>query len=78
MDYRKIERNQNDCGGIWMMKKEWNKPEIEILDVRLTMKGWSGGGKGNGKGNGGGKGPCGHKGHHGTCPTPTVPPEFDS
>ena len=66
-----------------MLKKVWRKPEIEILDVRLTMKGHGGGGGGNGGGNGGGhggggKGPCGHKGHHGTCPTPTVPPEFDS
>ncbi|MGG3944001.1 paeninodin family lasso peptide [Peribacillus psychrosaccharolyticus] len=68
------------------MKKEWTNPEIEILDVRLTMKGIGGGG-GNGGGNGGGhggggggggKGPCGHKGHHGTCPTPTVPPDLDS
>lgn len=39
------------------MKKEWKKPELEILDVSLTMKGISGGGD---KHSGGGDG-----GHHG-------------
>lgn len=61
-----------------MLKKVWRKPEIEILDVRLTMKGHGGGGGNGGGHGGGGKGPCGHKGHPHGCNTPTVPPDFDS
>lgn len=34
------------------MKKEWEKPEIEILDVSLTMKGIGGGHHGGGEGGG--------------------------
>lgn len=32
------------------MKKEWKKPDLETLDVNMTMKGWKpGGGSGGGK-----------------------------
>ena len=31
-----------------MQKKEWNKPEMEVLDVSLTMKGIPGGHQGGG------------------------------
>ena len=39
-----------------MMKKEWKKPELEILDINLTM------GNNNGQNNGNGKalGHCKH------------------
>lgn len=62
------------------MKKEWTNPEIEILDVRLTMKGWGGGrpGGGHGGGHGGGKCKHGHPGHSDPCPTPNAPPVLDS
>jgi len=56
------------------MKKDWNSPLLEVLDVSLTMNG--GGHRGGGHHGGGGK--CGHKGHKGPkkdCPTPEVPPE---
>ncbi|MBD3107661.1 paeninodin family lasso peptide [Bacillus sp. AGMB 02131] len=49
----------------------WIKPELEVLDVRMTLKGISGG---SGSGGGGGKHKCnkGHS-HHGpgNCPDPT-------
>ena len=49
------------------MKKDWQAPTLEVLDVSLTMKGpggpGNGGGGGSKPGHGGGK--PGHGGHHG-------------
>ena len=57
-------------GGDKMMKKVWEKPEIEILDVSLTMKGSGKGHHGGGEDEGhhGGGHDDGHdEGHHDGC-----------
>ena len=52
------------------MKKEWNIPSLEVLDVNLTM--------GQGQGQGQGRG-CGHRKHKNgpkqECNTPWEPPD---
>lgn len=46
--------------GLKLLKKKWQQPTLEVLDISETMKGWPPPKNGGGGSHGGGQKPPGH------------------